>query len=81
MDKRQFLTAAAVLAATPALGQAQAKKPGTDDLGRTAQNMRAKVIPRRKARTTKLFLTPPSWAQRHHRRSAGTRLLGAAAAS
>ena len=45
MDKRQFLTAAAVLAATPALGQAQVKKPGTDDLGRTAQNMRAKVIP------------------------------------
>ena len=29
MDKRQFLTAAAALAATPAFGQAQAKKPGT----------------------------------------------------
>lgn len=32
MDKRQFLTAAAMLAAAPAL--AQTRKPGTDDLGR-----------------------------------------------
>ena len=67
MDKRQFLTAAAALAATSsvasdlALAQTQAKKPGTDDLGRTAASMKAKVIPRRKAKTTKLFLTPPSW--------------------
>src|SRR4051812_46061145 len=60
MDKRQFLTAAAVLAATPALGQAQMKKPGTDDLGRTLSSMKAKAIPRRKAKTTKLSLTPPS---------------------
>ena len=59
MDKRQFLAAAAALAATPAL--AQTRKPGTDELGRTAASLKAKVIPRRKARTTQLFLTPPSW--------------------
>ena len=37
------------------------KKPGTDDLGRTLSNMKAQPIPRRKAKTTKLWLTPPSW--------------------
>ncbi len=61
MDKRQFLTAAAALAATPAPRQAAAQKPGTDELGRTAASMKAKVIPRRKAKTTELFLTPPCW--------------------
>ena len=59
MDKRQFLTAAAMLAATPAL--AQSRKPGTDDLGRRGVE-KAKALPRRKARTTKLFLVPPCWA-------------------
>jgi len=60
MDKRQFLTAAAGagLAATPALAQAG---KGVDDLGRNATNMREKPVPRRKAKTAKLFLTPPSW--------------------
>ena len=32
MDKRQFLTAAAAMAATPAFGQAQLKKPGSNVL-------------------------------------------------
>lgn len=59
MDKRQFLTAAAALAATPAL--AQPKKMRTDDLGRLGGEGGKKVIPRRKAKTTKLFLTPPCW--------------------
>ena len=60
MDKRQFLTGAAALAAasTGTLAQAQKKKPGTDDLGRTLASMKAKPIPRRKAKTTELFLTP-----------------------
>src|SRR3569833_4780110 len=57
MDKRQFLTAAAALAATPALAQKQA----TDELGRTLASMKPKAVPRRKAKTTQLFLTPPSW--------------------
>src|SRR6201996_724749 len=57
MDKRQFLTAAAALVATPALAQKQA----TDELGRTLASMKPKAVPRRKAKTTKLFLTPPSW--------------------
>src|SRR6201986_299579 len=61
MDKRQFLTAAAALAATPAFGPAQMTKPGTDDLGRTLSSMKSKPIPRRTAKTPKLFLTPPSW--------------------
>jgi hypothetical protein len=59
MDKRQFLGAAAVLAASPAL--AQPRKPGTDELGRTLASLKSKPVPRRKARTTKLFLTPPCW--------------------
>ena len=61
MDKRQFLTGAALLASSPALAQAQLQKPGTDELGRTLGTMQAKPIPRRKARTTELFLTPPCW--------------------
>src|SRR5581483_12339314 len=59
MDKRQFLTAAAAMAATPAL--AQPKKLRTDDLGRLGGEGGKKAIPRRKAKTTKLFLTPPCW--------------------
>src|SRR5690348_9075318 len=58
MDKRQFLTAAAALAATPALAQ---KKMRTDDLGRLGGEGGKKAIPRRKAKTTKLFLTPSCW--------------------
>jgi hypothetical protein len=61
MDKRQFLTGAALIAASPALAQPQMQKPGTDELGRTLATIQPKVIPRRKARTTQLFLTPPSW--------------------
>ena len=57
MDKRQFLTVAAALAATPALAQ----KKMTDDLGRRGGEGTKKVIPRRKAKTTKMFLTPPCW--------------------
>jgi hypothetical protein len=59
MDKRQFLAAAITMAATPAL--AQTHKPGTDDLGRVGTET-PKAAPRRKAKTTKLFLAPPSWA-------------------
>ena len=61
MDKRQFLTGAAWLAASPAMAQPQMHKPGTDELGRTLVSMKAKPLPRRKARTTQLFLTPPCW--------------------
>lgn len=59
MDKRQFLTTAAALAAAPAL--AQTRKPGTDDLGRRGSE-KPKPLPRRKARTTRMFLAPPCWA-------------------
>jgi hypothetical protein len=59
MDKRQFLAGAGLLAATPVL--AQARKPGTDDLGRVGMEV-AKKAPRRKAKTEKLFVVPPSWA-------------------
>jgi hypothetical protein len=62
MDKRQFLAGAALLASGSALAQTQTSaKPATDELGRSLESMKAKPIPRRKARTTKLFLTPPSW--------------------
>lgn len=54
MDKRQFLTLAGASLAAPAAAQ------GTDDLGRRGVET-SKPIPRRKARTTKLFLVPPSW--------------------
>jgi hypothetical protein len=58
MDKRKFLAAGfgAVLGA-PAMAQ----KPVTDELGRTAASMHGKPVPRRKAKTTQLFLTPPCW--------------------
>lgn len=59
MDKRQFLGIAGAALAAPALAQTRA--PGTDDLGRRGLEA-AKKAPRRKARTTKLFLAPPSWA-------------------
>jgi hypothetical protein len=63
MDKRQFLMAAATAGAglyTGAGAAAAPAAPGTDDLGRRGQG-KAPSIPRRKARTTRLFLTPPSW--------------------
>src|SRR6188472_2211607 len=64
MDKRQFLTAAMAMAATPAIhspaARAQSHKPGTDDLGRRGVE-KPKALPRRKARTTQMFLVPPSW--------------------
>ena len=63
MDKRQFLTAGlGVGLATAALAQpTPPKRPGTDDLGRTGEGERRPEIPRRKAKTTQLFLTPPCW--------------------
>ena len=57
MDKREFLIAAAALGATPAFAQKQA----TDELGRTLASLKPKAVPRRKAKTTQLFLTPPCW--------------------
>jgi hypothetical protein len=64
IGKRQFLAAGlalgAGLASGPALAQSAPVK-GVDDLGRNLANMKSKPIPRRKARTTKLFLAPPSW--------------------
>jgi hypothetical protein len=60
MDKRQFLTQAALGAATLAATPALAQKKMTDDLGRRGEGGK-KVIPRRKAKTTKMFLTPPCW--------------------
>ena len=59
INKRTFLTAAAALAAKPAMAQTRA--PGTDDLGRRGAE-EIKKAPRRKARTTKMFVVPPSWA-------------------
>lgn len=59
MDKRQFLAGAAAVAAAPA--RAQTRAAGTDDLGRRGSEETPKA-PRRKARTGKLFLVPPSWA-------------------
>ena len=59
MDKRQFITAAALLATTSAFAQ---PKPGTDDLGRRGgEGERRAPVPHRKAKTSKLFLTPPCW--------------------
>ena len=51
--------------ASSALGQsseAAPREPGTDALGRRVGNAAPrKQIPKRKAKTTKLFLTPPGW--------------------
>jgi hypothetical protein len=66
MDKRRFLGIAGAALAAPALAQTEKggalvmHKPGTDDLGRVGSEA-PKKAPRRKARTTKLFLAPPSW--------------------
>jgi hypothetical protein len=57
--KRQFLAAGLTVGlGLPALAQATKKR--TDDLGRTGSE-RPAPVPRRKAKTTKLFLTPPCW--------------------
>jgi len=63
MDKRQFLAAGlGVGLAAPALAQpTPPRRPGTDDLGRTGEGERRPEIPRRKAKTTQMFLTPPCW--------------------
>jgi hypothetical protein len=63
IDKRSFLGAAVSIGTIVAAGSdARAQSnAAVDDLGRNAENMREKPIPRRKATTTKLFLTPPSW--------------------
>jgi hypothetical protein len=74
VDKRTFLTAGVGmsmglgigLAANKSFAQGMQKKPqqptGVDDLGRSGANPpKKREIPVRKAKTTKLFLTPPSW--------------------
>jgi hypothetical protein len=66
IGKREFLVGAAGLGlgASAALAQPMVKKPpaGVDDLGRNGAIPPPKrVIPTRKAKTTKLFLTPPGW--------------------
>lgn len=62
MDKRQFLAAGigASLAAGGALAQNTKRRPGTDDLGRTGRE-KPKPILRGKAKTTRMWLTPPCW--------------------
>jgi hypothetical protein len=57
--KRQFLAAGLTMGfGLSALAQGTKKR--TDDLGRTGSE-RPPAVPRRKAKTTKLFLTPPCW--------------------
>ena len=57
MNKRQFLGA---MMAAAASGTVPARAQGADALGRRGESGPAR-IPRRKARTTKMFLTPPCW--------------------
>jgi hypothetical protein len=62
MDKRQFLTGLGLgvgMAATAAFAQTPAPR-ATDSLGRSGEAP-PRVIPRRKAKTTNLFLSPPGW--------------------
>jgi hypothetical protein len=55
----------ASLGATPAVAQSSEtapREPGTDALGRRVRtSARGKQIPKRMAKTTKLFLAPPGW--------------------
>lgn len=64
MEKRAFLALGLGLgvgAATTAFAQSS-KQQGVDDLGRNSATMGKKhEIPTRRAKTTKLFLTPPGW--------------------
>jgi len=68
--RREFLGAGIGLSAnlgfSPALAQssetASRREPGTDALGRRLGNgAHSRQIPKRMAKTTKLFLTPPGW--------------------
>jgi hypothetical protein len=63
MDKRQFLGAGVSLGLVSSAVFAQGVRPaGVDELGRGPESRAAKrAMPTRKARTTKLFLTPPGW--------------------
>ena len=69
VNRRALLGAGVSLCASLAAGSALAqssetapREPGTDALGRRlGTGNRGKQIPRRKAKTTKLFLTPPGW--------------------
>lgn len=61
MNKREFLVTMGTVAGLAA-GGARAQAPtGADSLGRTATPKPKAPTPRRQARTTKLFLTPPCW--------------------
>ena len=53
ISKREFLATGLALAANRAFAQ--------DDLGRTGETPAPKPLPTRKAKTTKLFLSPPGW--------------------
>ena len=63
IDKRSFLGVAVGVGAMMSAGSSARAQPNSavDDLGRNAENMHVRPVPRRKATTTKLFLTPPSW--------------------
>src|SRR5690242_7486763 len=63
MNKRQFLASGLSLGMGASAALAQTRRPaGVDELGRGPQSAEAKrEIPTRKAKTTKLFLTPPGW--------------------
>jgi hypothetical protein len=60
MDKRKFLAAGLGVSLGGGLAAALAQG-GKDELGRGPQADKPKPIPTRKAKTTKLFLTPPGW--------------------
>jgi hypothetical protein len=63
MDKRKFLAAGLGLGFGTSAALAQGSTAtGVDELGRGPQVREARpAIPVRKAKTTKLFLTPPGW--------------------
>lgn len=65
LNRRALLAAGVGVCASLAVAQSSEtapREPGTDALGRRLGTAsRGKQIPRRKAKTTKLFLTPPGW--------------------
>jgi hypothetical protein len=61
MDKRQFLTSFGLGVGLVASGALAQTPRTTDALGRSAEPPPRRAVPRRKARTTQLFLTPPSY--------------------